>query len=512
MAKFVLAGKANCPYYAKAELLADYLQKNLPHFRVHKITCHPEDWEQWISKLCLKNGWKHRHSPIIWRELLDRGGKGLLLGGFNELMEHAQEYYNISSAMLSELMKDIATENLEAHINLHMEEEVIKRQFKPLHVWITSASMPTCYSLVPILATGEVFGPEKAIWLHLLDNNQSMDTLQGLKMEVEDLAFPCIRQVTLHTMADDVFLQADFVIVLDDVLLKTDQSPENYIKMVTEECAQYGRLIDRNANKEVKVVVSGSTYANLKALVVLKYAPSINNHHVVALPTQLEFEAKAQIAKKLNVNSSVVKDVIVWGNISGTNHLELNQAKIYKYDSSIWSPSSYSRPLLDMIFDRKWMKNDLVREWKIRKQHRSGLSAAHSIASVLSWWQQHSNHGEIVSLGVLSEGHFNLPDDMVYSMPVQFRDGNWKVYTQVDISEDAREILQQAASELIEEKHIAFGIPQAEKATKKEELTIRGDTQENGITELNVSLTDLETSLNEQENLQFIQEMQEETS
>lgn len=49
---------------------------------------------------------------------------------------------------------------------------------------------------------------------------------------------------------------------------------------------------------------------------------------------------------------TVVKDVIVWGNISGTNHLELNQAKIYKYDSSIWGPSSYSRPLLDMIFDR----------------------------------------------------------------------------------------------------------------------------------------------------------------
>lgn len=50
------------------------------------------------------------------------------------------------------------------------------------------------------------------------------------------------------------------------------------------------------------------------------------------------------------------------------------------------------------------MKNDLVREWKTRKHHRSGLSAAHSIASVLSWWQQHSNTGEIVSLGVISEG------------------------------------------------------------------------------------------------------------
>lgn len=41
----VSTGRANCPYYAKAELLADYLQANLPDFRVHKITQHPDRWE-----------------------------------------------------------------------------------------------------------------------------------------------------------------------------------------------------------------------------------------------------------------------------------------------------------------------------------------------------------------------------------------------------------------------------------------------------------------------------------
>ncbi|CAF5126652.1 unnamed protein product, partial [Rotaria sp. Silwood1] len=36
MAKFVIAGKANCPHYAKAELLGDYLQRNLPNFTIDK--------------------------------------------------------------------------------------------------------------------------------------------------------------------------------------------------------------------------------------------------------------------------------------------------------------------------------------------------------------------------------------------------------------------------------------------------------------------------------------------
>jgi len=38
-------GRAGCPEYARAELLADYLQTNLPAFRVHKVVQHPDRWE-----------------------------------------------------------------------------------------------------------------------------------------------------------------------------------------------------------------------------------------------------------------------------------------------------------------------------------------------------------------------------------------------------------------------------------------------------------------------------------
>ncbi|XP_069839559.1 putative malate dehydrogenase 1B isoform X2 [Dendropsophus ebraccatus] len=427
----------------------------------------------------MKNGWKHNRSPIVWRELLDRGSKGLLLGGFNDFMEHAQEYYNVTSAMLSDLMKDIAEENMHAHLDLEEENDNIRQQFNPMHIWIIGASMPACYRLIPMLASGEVFGMNKQIWLHLLDHSHSQDSLQGLKMEAEDLAYPCLRKVTLHTKNNDVFMQADFVVVLNDDLAKEDQCSEAHISMIKEEYAQYGTLIDQNAKKDVKVIVSGSTYTNLIALVIIKNAPSINSHNIVALSTQLEFEAKAQIANKLNINSSVIKDVIVWGNISGINHLDLHLAKIYRYDSSIWGPSTFSRPLLPLIHDRKWLKNDIITEWKKRKEHRSGLSAAHAIATALSYWKQDSG---IVSLGVLSDGFFNLPADIVYSMPVKFENGEWQVYTHVEIQDDAKETMSQAAAELIKERNIAFGISQEEKAVSEEvEVIVE---QENSSKEL----------------------------
>ncbi|MGH0185650.1 UNVERIFIED_CONTAM: hypothetical protein FKN15_018616 [Acipenser sinensis] len=138
MAKFVLAGKADCPYFAKAELLADLLHKNLPSFTIHKIVQHPDDWEQWLQTICDTNGWKHNRSPIVWREMIDRGGKGLLLGGFSEFMEHAQIYYGITSDIKADLMMSISAENLQTKIDFMEEETYYKGLIKPLHIWITS--------------------------------------------------------------------------------------------------------------------------------------------------------------------------------------------------------------------------------------------------------------------------------------------------------------------------------------------------------------------------------------
>lgn len=49
-----------------------------------------DPWQQWLEATCRKNGWKHKDSPLVWRELVDQGGKGMLLGGFSEFLEHCQ--------------------------------------------------------------------------------------------------------------------------------------------------------------------------------------------------------------------------------------------------------------------------------------------------------------------------------------------------------------------------------------------------------------------------------------
>lgn len=84
MAKFVVAGVANCPDYAKAELLADDLVTNLPNFCVHKIVKSKEEWAGWLKEECEKRDFKHERSPIVWRELVQRGGKGVFKHYFSK--------------------------------------------------------------------------------------------------------------------------------------------------------------------------------------------------------------------------------------------------------------------------------------------------------------------------------------------------------------------------------------------------------------------------------------------
>ncbi|NXR10125.1 MDHC protein, partial [Semnornis frantzii] len=305
MLTLAFTGKANCPYYAKAELLADYLQANLPDFRVHKILQHPDKWEQWLHDICEMNGWEHRQSPIIWRELLDRGGKGRLLGGVSDFLEHAQRYYGITSVMSGEEMLDIAEENLKAYIEIEKEEEEIKNLVKPLQIWITSASSPICYQLIPLLANGEVFGMTTEISIHLFDTDKFKEVLCGIVMEAEDMAFPLLRSISKHTEMCEAFVQADVVIVLDDGLLNHEvQSLENYIREVSEICQVYAPLIERNARSEVRVISSGKNFVNLKAMLIMTYGPSIKPENVIAVATSWESVAKAMLARKLNMNTA----------------------------------------------------------------------------------------------------------------------------------------------------------------------------------------------------------------
>ncbi|XP_005397048.1 PREDICTED: putative malate dehydrogenase 1B isoform X2 [Chinchilla lanigera] len=485
MAKFVIAGKADCPYYAKAELLADYLQKSLPDFQIFKITQHPDVWEEWLKDVCEKNKWSHKKSPIIWRELLDRGGKGFLLGGYNEFLEHAQLYYGVTSSMTTEMMMIIAQENLEAHREKQLRKESVKDLVSPLQVWITSASTPAGCNLIPILVSGDVFGEHTEMSLTLFDQQQAEEHLRSLAMETQDLASPLLRSVAVCTREEGAFLQARVVIVLDDSTVQEVHSLEDCLRRRVPLCQLYGQLLEKNADHSVRVIVGGKTFVNLRTVLLKRFAPSIA-HNIIAVALGVEGEAKAVLARKLKTAPSCIKNVIIWGNITGNHHVDLRKTRVYNQESAIWGPSPYSRPLLDLIFDSEWLKTEFVTTLKTLTatgKHFGSILAAHSISTTLKYWYHGSPPGEIVSLGISSEGQFGIPEGIVFSMPVKFENGTWAVLTDLEDTEISEERMTEMTSDLIQEKLVALGELMTFQPYKSETETPKRDETILSITE-----------------------------
>ncbi|KAI4831403.1 hypothetical protein KUCAC02_000945 [Chaenocephalus aceratus] len=423
MAKFVLAGKTDCPHYAKAELLADSLQRCLPNFRIHKISVLPHAWKEWLEDTCTRNGWKHEQSPLVWRELVDQGGKAMLLGGFSDFLEHCQDYYSVTSDMPTDIMLSIASENLETKMNSIVEEQHRVSLIKPLHIWLSSALSPTGHFLIPNLLSAEVFPNTSAISLHLLNLEGKEEQLQWLRMETENLALPLLYQVTIHTDLEQAFKEADVILLQDECW-----SDDNRYR-------EYGQLIDTRANREVKVIVSGDSFVNLRCSLLLDNVNVIDSNQFVTVATQLENEARAIIARKLKVRPSDVTHVIVWGNISGSFYIDLQRAKVFNYDGPIKGPAYFSQPAKNILQERKWLETDFQE-------------------LVLKAWNGICGPDEIFSLGVLCPGDYNLPDGIVLSVPVIFTDRKWSVLSDVTREDNLKKRLEIAASELRQEKEL----------------------------------------------------------
>lgn len=317
-------------------------------------------FKKWLKETCSSREWSHNKSPLVWRELIDRGGKGVLIGGANEFQEYAFGYYGVQSTQVSDDMRKMAEENKAYKIEEDKEEEAIKALSHPLNVCITNASNQVCYNLINAMAMGDIFGETTEISLHLLDDKANMESLEGLRMEAMDLAHGLLREIIVTSDVSKAFQGCDAIIVMDDLVQKEKESRDDFVKRSVEHHVKYAKVINEKAKKEVKVLLTGTGPTNLNIYMMIQNAPNIPKQNMVGLSRTLENNAKSVVGEKLNVNPSGVVDLIVWGNINGGTYIDLSKCRVHGYDGAIWGPPSFSLPAVEMIWDKKWMENEFT--------------------------------------------------------------------------------------------------------------------------------------------------------
>lgn len=148
---------------------------------------------------------------------MDRGGKGLYLGGLTEFEQYASHYYNIVPSTSKELEEAIAAENMNTFLSLKLEQDNAPK-VNPLRVCVTNASSSVAYHLSAQIATGKVFGEEERVALHLYDcSTDSKDLLEGLALELVDLASPVLHEVRVATSVSEAMDSVSWAFILDQL-------------------------------------------------------------------------------------------------------------------------------------------------------------------------------------------------------------------------------------------------------------------------------------------------------
>ena len=86
--------------------------------------------------------------------------------------------------------------------------------------------------------------------------------------------------------------------------------------------------------------------ANTNALILKEFAPSIPAENVTCLTRLDHNRALGQIADRLGVHVSNVKNVIIWGNHSSTQYPDVNHATV--------TTSEGEKPVRELVADDNW--------------------------------------------------------------------------------------------------------------------------------------------------------------
>ncbi|XP_043253030.1 malate dehydrogenase, cytoplasmic [Colletes gigas] len=328
----------------------------------------------------------------------------------------------------------------------------------PINVVVTGAAGQIAYSLLYQLAAGSVFGPNQPINLRLLDIPVMLGVLSGVVMELEDLALPLLREVIPTADPVEAFKDVAAAFLVGAMPRKEGMERKDLLAANVEIFKVQGEALDKHARKDVKVLVVGNP-ANTNALICSHYAPTIPKQNFTAMTRLDQNRAQAALASRLGVQVDKVKNVIIWGNHSSTQYPDASHA--------IVTLKSGTKPVPAAVNNNGWLDTTFVETIQKRgaavisaRKMSSAMSAAKAAGDHMRDWWMGTKPGEWVSMGVLSDGSYGIPKDIVFSFPVNIQNGQYKIVQGLSISDVARSKLTVTSNELQEERAEANNVLQ----------------------------------------------------
>jgi malate dehydrogenase len=328
---------------------------------------------------------------------------------------------------------------------------------EPIRVVVTGAAGQIAYSLLYQLGKGDVFGQDQPLYLHLLDIPMMMGVLDGVVMEMLDCALPLVKGIVPTADPAVAFKDIDAAFLVGAMPRKEGMERKDLLAANVKIFKVQGEALDKHAKKNVKVLVVGNP-ANTNALICAKYAPSIPKENFTAMTRLDQNRASAQIAAKMGVGVENVKNVIIWGNHSSTQYPDARFTLVNKGGSET--------KLVDSLQDANWLKDHFISTVQKRgaaviaaRKMSSAMSAAKAACDHMrDWWL--GSDGAWVSMGVISDGSYGAPENVIFSFPVICKNKEWTIVKGLAIDDFSKAKLEQTGQELTEERGEALAVCQ----------------------------------------------------
>ncbi|PYL64536.1 MAG: malate dehydrogenase [Verrucomicrobia bacterium] len=318
----------------------------------------------------------------------------------------------------------------------------------PIKVVVTGAAGQIGYSLLFRIASGEMFGSDQPIALHLIEIPNALGALDGVVMELHDCAFPLLQSIVPTADLDEGFRDVNWALLVGSVPRKAGMERKDLLGINGKIFIGQGQAIEKNAAADVRVLVIGNP-CNTNCLIAMNNAKEIPHDRWFAMTRLDENRARAQLAHKAGVEITRVTNMTIWGNHSATQYPDFYNAKIDNQRAN------------EVITDEKWLKEEFIATVQQRGAaviKARGLSSAGSAANAIVDTVRFLNHDtprdDWHSVAVCSDGSYDVDRDLISSFPVRRRGGKWEIVQKLPINNFSRAKIDKSVAELNEEKSL----------------------------------------------------------
>jgi len=316
----------------------------------------------------------------------------------------------------------------------------------PVRVAVTGAAGQIGYSLLFRIASGSMLGPDTPVALQLLEITPALGALEGVRMELDDSAFPLLSEVICTDDADVAFGDADVALLVGAMPRKAGMERADLLSANGGIFKPQGEALSRSAKRDVKVLVVGNP-ANTNALIAQSNAPDLDPSRFTAMTRLDHNRAVTQIAQRLGASVNDVKKMTVWGNHSTTQYPDLFHCEVG------------GRNAYEAVGDHDWVDQTFIPTVAKRgaaiidaRGASSAASAASAAVDHIRSWTLGTPEGDWVSMSIPSDGSYGVPEGIISSFPCVCRDGNYAIVQGLDIDDYSRGKIDASASELVSER------------------------------------------------------------